>query len=828
MYRHCQSGTFASFIKTTSDSNAWDSYTKEINNCHEICDIDYNSCLKKIEQNGKIRDWITEQKSKNEHVAVCNKVNIEKYPNCGLWLLETPDFKRWSNGSLPVLWIKGTVGTGKTTLMARIVQWHLDTFHTTPEHRFAYCYASKETGRHAYQDILRILLRQVAYNSIDGKISRTVIAAYRKGSEEKLDPRICQSLLVGILNEGVKIRIMIDALDECDNPRELLNILQDVFEQTTGSLQVLVTSRTRVQVQDKFPHAGVIDLLRAETEADLHTYVTGEIKQRRNDDRLMKGKRPDLEDRLINTLEETANGMFRWAELQLGIFFHPRSPPIYLEETVLDYICKLDKGTVNGQDDLNKAYEEVFNLNTRENTAEREHALIVYKLLMFSERKDIMFMVDVIRSQQNSKCLDAIQPEYILDLTRDFLGSSASKNGTECVTFVHVSAMEYLQRFPSFEESQFHADIAQLCLEYILKPNPVVEETVALEQEKYYRERVFDELRPFDTEYTEGLLEWMKLRDLKTPLDSFYLYAFQNWGNHCAQTTRIQRETLGVSERLLKWMNNPSFPLRFEDWVSFHYHVYGHMKLRPFYRETLLRRRYFGFDKVNFSESESHKPTTYALEVSACFNLDEIAEEMFSVHEDWGIEEAIQNHGEILLNAAQFGNAEMMDLIIGRNEEVINYERENGVTALGYSALGGHKAIVEKLLDMHVSAEIRINSFLDLCALEIADRFARSMLGQSVDQDDGYKMLKLLLDKGVSPNVCFSMFGEPKGFVPLSLARAFNDEDIFQLLLSAGADQSLVRDIGRYDHMLYIEHVKAIASRYQVEWNTRYRVEASL
>lgn len=163
--------------------------------------------------------------------------------------------------------------------------------------------------------MLQALLRQAAYDPTKDEISEHVLDAYINagGNSEDLQPfsfTKCEALLHKILESGVKLRIMIDALDECDDPKELLKALRDASRVIPGGLELLVSSRHEVHVDEKLPKAVIVDLGESVSEADMITYITTEVNDREKDERILKGKHPDLEDRLTEILCRRAGGMY--------------------------------------------------------------------------------------------------------------------------------------------------------------------------------------------------------------------------------------------------------------------------------------------------------------------------------------------------------------------------------------------------------------------------------------------------------------------------------------------------------------------------------------
>ena len=103
---------------------------------------------------------------------------------------------------------------------------------------------------------------------------------------------------------------MIDALDQCDKPEELLKVLRDVPHQSPGRLELLVSSQDYVQVEDKFPDVEEVYVNTSMPKDDMVTYITAEVKGREKDERLLKGQEEELEDELIQLLIEKAGNMY--------------------------------------------------------------------------------------------------------------------------------------------------------------------------------------------------------------------------------------------------------------------------------------------------------------------------------------------------------------------------------------------------------------------------------------------------------------------------------------------------------------------------------------
>lgn len=133
--------------------------------------------------------------------------------------------------------------------------------------------------------------------------------AYSRGENSFLFSN-CEDLLIAFMKEGIKLRIVIDALDECDDPDRLLKALHNIIESAPGQCQLLVSGRPEVQVKRRFADITILDVQKYTTSIDMRSYITKEVKRPDKSERIFGGDREDLEDRLIDILNRKANGMW--------------------------------------------------------------------------------------------------------------------------------------------------------------------------------------------------------------------------------------------------------------------------------------------------------------------------------------------------------------------------------------------------------------------------------------------------------------------------------------------------------------------------------------
>ena len=109
-------------IKSHSNELNWCKLTKSFELCCEICEKRLNTLKERNAKQTEILQWISDFDPRSSHEDTLQRTEVNtKYQHCGQWLLDRPEFQEWSSKtpsrSHRVLWLCGTAGTGKTTLM---------------------------------------------------------------------------------------------------------------------------------------------------------------------------------------------------------------------------------------------------------------------------------------------------------------------------------------------------------------------------------------------------------------------------------------------------------------------------------------------------------------------------------------------------------------------------------------------------------------------------------------------------------------------------------------------------------------------------------------
>lgn len=183
------------------------------------------------------------------------------------------------------------------------------------EGQIAYFYCTRKQGESSGSDpqtILQSLVRQLAWSADNRSIKESVKDKYDEAQlhqgyvETKLSVAACVSLLSKILSSSSNTIIIIDALDECSDPSDLLSNLKEASTSAKSGTRFFFSSRMNVDVSEEFPECAKIDS-GVESQDDIEFYVRTEVKGRKR--RLLHGKAPELEDMLVEVLTQRAQGM---------------------------------------------------------------------------------------------------------------------------------------------------------------------------------------------------------------------------------------------------------------------------------------------------------------------------------------------------------------------------------------------------------------------------------------------------------------------------------------------------------------------------------------
>lgn len=160
---------------------------------------------------------------------------------------------------------------------------------------FFYC-SNEDSKRKLPIWVLRSILAQLAchVNNLEAaSLLMDLHGSSRKEPDEddgRLTAEKCVTMLRGLTSQAKETVIAIDALDECEDPDELLLCLKEVEEGNPSRTRIFLSSRMHVRVS-KIYESCLIVPAPGGNEADLAFYIRNEVGNRKTR-RLLDGKRP--------------------------------------------------------------------------------------------------------------------------------------------------------------------------------------------------------------------------------------------------------------------------------------------------------------------------------------------------------------------------------------------------------------------------------------------------------------------------------------------------------------------------------------------------------
>ncbi|KAF7512647.1 hypothetical protein GJ744_000908 [Endocarpon pusillum] len=554
--------------------------------------------------NASILGWITKTDQKQEHKALRYDLGIDNvFRDCGMWLFATPEYRSWKearDASRPVLWLRGTVGTGKTTLMCRVIEELREEFEyeVHVEHRviYYYCTGSKpgETRSDCNQ-CLRALIRQLARKPNDLTIAPSVQHEYQKSKvDDSGDSRFikpeCQRLLQELIPSDPKemrTTIVIDALDECKDGYELLEILSSLLKSRPQSIRLLLSSQLHVNVKLRFSD-NVIQSLQIRdtmTKDDMHNFIRKKMEAVNSGNYILNSK-PDLYAEVAGELTRCGKGMFQWVKLRIEIFFP--MPPLETTAQVRRELNEL--GNTNPQD-LNPTYRRLYANNVIQ--SQRQNTAKTYRLILSAyEPLTLKQVKEAVSIENDGKINHEINEEYIRKRCHNFV----TENEDGYLQFAHESARLFLERVENHGDKDFvdvddfsdtanHREMVEICLKLMMRPNhPMwLPGKLSSIQENG---RLGCSSRVIETNYqeTRDMLEQCELGK------GFSTYALSNLGSHCLKLGSTHSLGPALSRDLSKVIFEPNTAIYW--WFNFAPRSYGSPR-RPLPHVRRMRDRHF-------------------------------------------------------------------------------------------------------------------------------------------------------------------------------------------------------------------------------------------
>lgn len=242
-----------------------------------------------------------------------HKARRQRQAETGLWLLQSHQFKRWREVAASRLWLYGIPGCGKTILSSTVVENLLqhcqnDTSMVTVYFYFDFNDALKQDPELMLRSLLSQLLQRLE------TIPTGLDALFSSCGNGEQRPSLYALLEVApeVIRQFTHAYIVLDALDECTQRPELMDMLGTVAGWPLTNMHLLMTSRKErdleLSLQSLVIKCDTLCLQRYVVDEDILRYV----KQRlRDDQRLEKwSKDAGIKQEIETALMSGAQGMY--------------------------------------------------------------------------------------------------------------------------------------------------------------------------------------------------------------------------------------------------------------------------------------------------------------------------------------------------------------------------------------------------------------------------------------------------------------------------------------------------------------------------------------
>ncbi|THW85207.1 hypothetical protein D6D15_08240 [Aureobasidium pullulans] len=260
-----------------------------------------------------IQNWLSPSDSSISQ----NKAFRLRHHGTGQWLLNSTFYLSWEKRLDRFIWLHGLSGCGKTVLASSIIH-RLNS--ASPSRALAFFYFDVNGGgQQTVVQMLRTLLSQLcSRSSIILDRLQTLYNTCGKGTSSPSIDQLSDTLK-DIIGMSSQVTVVVDALDECDKPSEVISWLEDLLEANYSTLRLLVTSRSTGETGRAIDgwtrrhelHAIQVDGVNKDISDYLHTRLFS------SDEFSRWSSHKGLREMIEKEVSQQANGMFRLAACQL-------------------------------------------------------------------------------------------------------------------------------------------------------------------------------------------------------------------------------------------------------------------------------------------------------------------------------------------------------------------------------------------------------------------------------------------------------------------------------------------------------------------------------
>jgi Cdc6-like AAA superfamily ATPase len=236
----------------------------------------------------------------------------QRQAHTGVWFLESEQYAKWKTDTTTFLWLYGIPGCGKTVLSSTILENVFQYCADDPGKVVAYFYFDfNDQEKQIPELMVRSLISQLSQQCV--KIPVVLETLFSSCENRQRHPSLDDFLQVlqYMIQEFPRSYIILDALDECTNRAELMDVLKSMTEWRLEQCHILVTSRQerdiKSSLEDLVDKQHIIHLQSKSVDQDIHTYIRQRLSHDKNLEKWQKDC--DIRQAIEEALLKGAHGM---------------------------------------------------------------------------------------------------------------------------------------------------------------------------------------------------------------------------------------------------------------------------------------------------------------------------------------------------------------------------------------------------------------------------------------------------------------------------------------------------------------------------------------
>jgi hypothetical protein len=231
----------------------------------------------------------------------------------GLWFLQHKSYLEWIAGRSNFLWLYGIPGCGKSILSSTVLEDLLGrTEHCTGSTVVYFYFDFNDPQKRRADLMVRSILAQLLRKC--DRIPAAVAALFSSCESGRQQPPLSAyvDVLRRIIIEIPRVFLVLDALDECDSRKVLLEVITTISDWEANNLHILLTSRKERDIQDIVEQIvrseNIVPLQSDQVDPDIRAYIVERLSK---DKSLEKWHRSnEVEEEIESVLMKKAQGMY--------------------------------------------------------------------------------------------------------------------------------------------------------------------------------------------------------------------------------------------------------------------------------------------------------------------------------------------------------------------------------------------------------------------------------------------------------------------------------------------------------------------------------------